>query len=84
MPREVVMLARKVKVFKNGRSRAIRIPKEFKLLGDELVLRQSEEGGAVMITSAAPTGLIEWLKTLEPIDEQFPEIEDLPAEDVAI
>jgi antitoxin VapB len=81
---EIDMLARKVKVFRNGRSRAIRIPKEFKLPGNELILRQSEEGGDVTIAPAEPTGLIEWLKTLEPIDEKFPEIEDLPADDVVI
>jgi antitoxin VapB len=81
---EFDMLARKVKVFRNGRSRAIRIPKEFKLPGDELILRQSEEGGEVTIAPTEPSDLIAWLKTLEPIDEKIGPIDDLPVDDVKI
>jgi antitoxin VapB len=33
---------RHVRIFKNGRSRAVRIPKEFDIFGDEAVMREEE------------------------------------------
>jgi antitoxin VapB len=72
---EVVMLARKVKVFRNGRSRAIRIPKDFDLPGDELMLRQ-EDGNVSIIPIRKKRTLLEVLAALEPINEDFPEIDD--------
>jgi antitoxin VapB len=69
---------RHVKLFRNGRSQAVRIPREFELPGTEAVMRK--EGGRVIIEAKPTTSLVEWLKTLEPIDEEWPEIEDPPPE----
>jgi antitoxin VapB len=81
---EVMMLARKVKVFRNGRSRAIRIPKEFDLPGDEVMLSQ-QKGGRLMVGPVKDThSFLAFLATLEPLDEDIGEIEDLPPEDVNI
>ena len=69
---------RHVKLFKNGRSQAVRIPREFELPGTEAVMRK--EGDRLIIQAKPVKSLVEWLRTLEPLDEDFPEIEDLPAE----
>ena len=39
------------KVFKNGRSQAIRLPKEFRVDADEVYLKKTPEGFVVMTRS---------------------------------
>ena len=53
-----------VSVFKNGRSRAIRIPKEFELEGDTAVLVRQPDGSILMRT-AVTAGLINYLQQAE-------------------
>lgn len=71
---------RNVKLFKNGRSQAVRIPREFELPGDEAVMRK--ENGRLIIEPAPPKSLLALLASLEPIDEEFPDVEDAKAEPV--
>ena len=71
---------RKVKLFKNGRNQAVRIPREFELPGEDAIMRQ--ENGRLVIEPAAPQSLLALLKTLEPIDEDFPPIPDPAPEPV--
>lgn len=71
---------RRVKLFRNGRNQAVRIPREFELLGDEAILRK--EGERLIIEPAPPRSLLALLATLEPIDEVFPPIPELPADSV--
>jgi len=73
---------RVVKLFKNGRNQAVRIPREFELPGSEAIMRK--EGERLVIEPAPKRSLLEILETLQPIDEEFPEIEDLPPEEVEI
>lgn len=54
-----------VRLFRNGRSQAVRIPKEWEFAGEEVVLYPLADGGLVMKT-AKTTGLVEYLKTAEP------------------
>jgi antitoxin VapB len=74
------MSERVVKLFKNGRNQAVRIPREFELPGDEAIMRK--EGPRLIIEPVPKKSLLELLATLEPIDEEFPEIEELPYDDV--
>ena len=61
---------RHVKVFRNGRNRAVRIPVEFEFPGDEVTMRK--EGDKIIIEPLQKKGnLLEWLQTLEPLDEEF-------------
>ncbi|TDK39404.1 AbrB/MazE/SpoVT family DNA-binding domain-containing protein [Rhizobium deserti] len=53
-----------VAIFKNGRSRAVRIPKEFEFEGDRAVLVKQPDGSILMRT-AVTAGLIEYLKRAE-------------------
>jgi antitoxin VapB len=71
---------RRVRLFKNGRSQAVRIPREFELPGKEAIMRK--EGERLIIEPAPKRSLIELLDSLDPIDEEFPPIEDMPPEPV--
>ncbi len=71
---------RKVKLFRNGRNQAVRIPREFELPGDEAVMRR--EGDTLVIESGPPSGpnarLAAILATLTPLspEDEFPDIAD--------
>ncbi len=69
---------RRVKLFKNGRSQAVRIPKEFELPGEDAVMRREGERLIIEPVPAPRRNLLELLATLEPLDEEFPEIDDPP------
>lgn len=71
---------RRVKLFRNGRNQAVRIPREFELAGEEAILRQ--EGGRLIIEPAPPRSLLAVLASLEPLDEEFPPIPELPTDSV--
>ena len=76
---------RHVRIFKNGRSRAIRIPKHMDIFGDEASLRQ--EGEKLIIERVKHRDLgevLDWLRKQPPLreDEWLPEVEDLPPEPV--
>ncbi|GLI95521.1 antitoxin [Methylocystis echinoides] len=68
--------ARHVKLFRNGRNQAVRIPVEFELPGDEAIMRR--EGDRLVLEPTRKRGLLGLLETMEPLDEGFPEIEDRP------
>jgi antitoxin VapB len=68
------MPERRVKVFKNGRNCAIRIPREFEFPGEDAVIRK--EGDRLIIEPVAPKSLLAVLATLKPLREDFPQIRD--------
>jgi antitoxin VapB len=72
--------ARHVKLFTNGRNQAVRIPREFELPGEDAIMRK--EGDRLIIEPVPPRSLLSLLATLEPIDEEFPPVTDLPIGDV--
>lgn len=65
---------RHVKLFKNGRNQAVRIPREFELPGEDAIMRK--EGDRLIIEPTEPKSLLAVLATLKPIDEDFPPIPD--------
>lgn len=69
-------MERRVKVFKNGRNRAVRIPREFEFPGDEALMHK--EGERLVIEPAPPKSLLSVLALLKPLEEEFAPIEDLP------
>ncbi len=73
---------RHVKLFKNGRNQAIRIPREFELPGNEAVMRK--EGERLIIEPVEPKSLLAVLATLQPLDEEFPPIPELPVKPVEL
>jgi antitoxin VapB len=71
---------RHVKLFRNGRNQAVRIPREFELPGQDAIMHK--EGERLIIELAAPRALLAVLATLQPIDERFPEMADDVPDDV--
>ena len=69
---------RHVKLFRNGRNQAVRIPREFELPGEDAILRK--EGRRLILEPARRKSLLAVLAKLKPLDEDFPEIKDLPPE----
>lgn len=65
---------RHVKLFRNGRNQAVRIPVEFELPGDEAIMQR--DGDRLVIEPVRKRGLLALLKTMKPIKESFPEIDD--------
>jgi antitoxin VapB len=72
---------RRVRLFRNGRNQAVRIPREYELPGDEAIIRR--EGRRLILEPAAAPSLLEVLKSLETLEETFPDIADpAPVADV--
>lgn len=70
---------REVRLFRNNRSQAVRIPVEFELPGERALI--SREGDRLIIEPVRKsTGLLELLGKWQPLDEDFPEIEDKQVE----
>lgn len=65
-----------MKLFKNGRNQAVRIPREFELPGEDAVMRK--EGTRLILEPAPAKSLLAVLRTLIPLDEDFPAIRDVP------
>jgi antitoxin VapB len=73
---------RHVKLFRNGRNQAVRIPREFELPGEDAIIRR--EGDRLVIEASPPRALLALLATLRPIEEEFPPIEELPSRPVGL
>jgi len=65
---------RHVRLFRNGRNQAVRIPVEFELPGDEAVMHR--DGDRLVIEPLRKRGLTALLKSMTPVDDDFPEIDD--------
>jgi antitoxin VapB len=75
--------AREAKLFRNNRSQAVRIPAEFELPGDRVLIHR--EGSKLIIEPVLKPAnirelLAEW-RNEEPLaaDDQLPDVEDMPA-----
>jgi antitoxin VapB len=64
---------RRVRLFRNGRNQALRIPRELELEGDEAILRK--EGDRLVVEPVRKGRLLALLATLEPLDETFPDVD---------
>jgi antitoxin VapB len=75
--------SRHVRLFRNGRNQAVRIPVEFELPSDEAIMHR--EGNRLVIEPVRKRGLIALLKSMAPLDEEFPQIDDpVPAPERAL
>lgn len=66
---------RTVRLFRNGRNQALRIPRDLELPGREAVLRK--EGDRLIVEPVNRPSLLALLASWEPLDEDFPKIDDL-------
>ena len=68
---------RRARLFRNGRNQAVRIPREFELPGEEVIIRK--DGDRLIVEPVKKyNNLAELLASWEDIEEEFPEIEDPP------
>ena len=69
--------SREVRLFRNNRNQAVRIPVEFELPGDRATIRK--DGDRLIIEPVHKPGLLGLLASWEPLEETIPEIVDEPA-----
>ena len=65
---------RHVRLFRNGRNQAVRIPVDFELPGDEAIMHR--DGDRLVIEPTRKRGLIALLRTMTPLEGRFPAIDD--------
>ena len=65
---------RHVRLFRNGRNQAVRIPVEFELPGDEAIMHR--DGDRLVIEPVRKRGPVALLETMKPREEEFPDIDD--------
>jgi antitoxin VapB len=78
-------MERHVKLFRNGRNKAVRIPKDFKFPGNDAIMRQ--EGKCLIIEpkrKKRKKSLRELFASWEPLDEELPDLPDPPPEPVEL
>ena len=78
MPNErpnIPIRTRRVRLFRNGRNQAVRIPREFELSADEVLISREGDRLVVVPVQKRPS-LAEVLSRLKPLDEDFPNIAD--------
>lgn len=70
-------------LFRNGRNQALRIPREFELPGDEVIIHR--EGSCLIIMLVQKkNNLAMLLADWKPLEDEFPDVIDLPPDDVDI
>jgi antitoxin VapB len=69
--------SRHVRLFKNGRNQAVRIPREMELPGDGAVIYR--DGPRLIIEPVTQRSLTRLISTWEPLDVEWPEVADQPA-----
>lgn len=73
---------RHIKLFKNGRNQAVRIPREFELPGEDAIIWR--DGDKLIIEAAPPKSLLALLSGLTPVEETFADIDDAPPSPVSL
>jgi len=71
---------RHVRLFRNGRNQALRIPRELELPGEEALVRK--DGNRLIVEPLARPSLLTVLARLKPIPTPFPDVDSPPAEPV--
>ncbi len=75
---------RHVRLFRNGRNQALRIPREWEFEGEEAIIRR--DGDRLIVEPVRKEGLLAVLGGLQPLDETFPDIDGSlpPLDDIAL
>ncbi|MEL0046632.1 MAG: AbrB/MazE/SpoVT family DNA-binding domain-containing protein [Deltaproteobacteria bacterium] len=64
---------RQVKLFRNGRNQAVRIPREFELEGTVALMHREED--RLIIEPLRRRGLLATLAKLPTLEEEFPDVD---------
>jgi antitoxin VapB len=73
-------MERHVRLFRNGRNQALRIPAEFELPGKEAIVRK--DGDRLIVEPAKRERLLGLLAGWDELEDEFPEIADTAPEPV--
>jgi len=75
---------RHVRLFRNGRNQALRIPREFELDSEEALIHK--EGDRLIIEPVRKGRLLTLLASLPPLSDPFPDVDDdfPPLDDVSL
>lgn len=75
---------RHARLFRNGRNQALRIPREFELPGDEVIIHQ--DGDRLILEPVKTRNLLSVLASLKPVDDAFPDVDAglLPLDDIKL
>jgi len=65
---------RHVRLFRNGRNQAVRIPREFEFDGEEVILRK--EGDRLVLESIRTGKLLSVFRAFGPLTVPLPDIDD--------
>ena len=66
---------RHARLFRNGRNQALRIPREFEMDADEVSI--TRDGQRLIIEPVSKGGLLALLAGWQPLNEEFPDVDDL-------
>lgn len=82
--RSIPTATRVVRLFKNGRNQAVRIPREFELPGKAALV--TKDGDRLILEPVAKKNFIAALRALGPLppEDRFPPIDDPPPEPIDI
>lgn len=64
---------RHARLFRNGRNQALRIPREFELPGEEVIIHK--EGDRLVLEPLKTRRLLATLATLKPVSDAFPDVD---------
>ena len=73
---------RHVRLFRNGRNQALRIPRDLELPGEDAIVRK--EGNRLIVEPVARPSLLNVLASLQPLAGEFPAIASPKAEPVEL
>lgn len=77
-----MLTERSVRLFRNGRNQALRIPRDLELPGRSATLRK--EGTRLIVEPVTGPSLLAVLAHLEPLGEEFPPISRQKSEPVTL
>lgn len=70
---------RHARLFRNGRNQALRIPRDFELAADEVIIYRDDNCLVVEPVERTPS-LSQVLAQLKPLEERFPPMDDPPSD----
>ena len=81
-------MERQVRIFKNGRNRAVRIPVAFDFPGDAVIMRKESNKITLEPVNAARQSFSEWLRTQPSLDHDDMDVDfdlrELPPRDIVL
>jgi len=79
----IYTMPRTAKLFRNGRSQAVRLPAEYRFEGAEVYIRRNPENGDVILSRRPESweGFFELMKTIEVPDDFLAERKDAPPQE---